>query len=189
MLLTIPNLLTYSRVLAVPLLVAALFWGGVGGRWAAFIIFTLASITDFLDGWLARRWNQQSEMGRMLDPIADKLLVGAALMMLVYTGTISGWHVVAAILILSREILVSGLREYLAATQVSLQVTWLAKWKTAVQMIAIGLLLAGPAAEISIPGSIVFGLMGLWVAALLTLVTGYDYLKSGLVHIFAADQQ
>lgn len=188
MLLTLPNILTYSRVLAVPLLVAALYWGGEDGRWVAFGVFAFASLTDFFDGWLARRWNQQSEMGRMLDPIADKLLVGAALMMLVYTGTISGWHVFAAILILCREILVSGLREYLAATQVSLQVTWLAKWKTTVQMLAIGILLAGPAAELVIPGSIVFGLMGLWVAALLTLVTGYDYLKSGLAHIFAADQ-
>ena len=181
--LSIPNLLTYARILAVPGIVACLFFfEGTAARWVATFMFAAACITDFLDGYLARLWSQQSALGRMLDPIADKLLVGATLLMLVHTGTIKEWAVWAAVIILCREILVSGLREYLAEARVKLRVTWLAKWKTAIQMVALGVLIAGPAGEMLIPGLSLLGLSLLWLAALLTLVTGYEYLRSGLAH-------
>jgi CDP-diacylglycerol--glycerol-3-phosphate 3-phosphatidyltransferase/cardiolipin synthase len=180
---SLPNVLTYGRILAVPALVACLFFmDGDVARWSAFALFVLAGLTDWLDGYLARAWEQQSTLGRMLDPIADKLLVGAVLMMLVHDGTIGGWSIWAAIIILTREILVSGLREFLAELNVKVHVTQLAKWKTTMQMIALGVLLAGPAAEKIVPGITTGGLVILWIAALLTLWTGYDYLKAGVVH-------
>jgi len=180
---SLPNVLTYGRIIAVPALVACLFFlNGDVARWSAFALFVLAGFTDWLDGYLARMWEQQSTLGRMLDPIADKLLVGAVLMMLVYDKTISGWSIWAAIIILLREILVSGLREFLAELNVKIHVTQLAKWKTTMQMIALGVLLAGPAAEKIVPGIMTGGLVLLWIAALLTLWTGYDYLKAGVVH-------
>lgn len=180
---SLPNVLTYGRIVAVPALVACLFFlKGDVARWSAFVLFVLAGLTDWLDGYLARMWEQQSTLGRMLDPIADKLLVGAVLLMLVYDNTISGWSIWAAIIILLREILVSGLREFLAELNVKIHVTKLAKWKTTMQMIALGALLAGPAAEKFVPGIMIGGLVLLWIAALLTLWTGYDYLKAGVVH-------
>jgi len=180
---SLPNVLTYGRIVAVPALVACLFFlKGDLARWSAFTLFVLAGLTDWLDGYLARVWEQQSTLGRMLDPIADKLLVGAVLLMLVYDGTIAGWSIWAAIIILLREILVSGLREFLAELNVKIHVTQLAKWKTTMQMIALGVLLAGPAAEKIVPGIMTGGLVLLWIAALLTLWTGYDYLKAGVVH-------
>lgn len=180
---SLPNVLTYGRILAVPAMVAALlFVHGDTARWTALALFVIASITDFFDGYLARAWEQQSALGRMLDPIADKLLVGAALMMLVYDHTIYDWSVIAAIIIMSREILVSGLREFLAELKVPIPVTLLAKWKTTAQMIAIGVLLAGPAGDKLIAGVTTAGLALLWIAAVLTLWTGYDYLKAGVKH-------
>ena len=180
---SLPNVLTYGRILAVPALVACLFFlKGDVARWSAFALFVLAGVTDWLDGYLARAWEQQSNLGRMLDPIADKLLVGAVLMMLVHDNTITDWSIWAAIIILVREILVSGLREFLAELNVKVHVTQLAKWKTTMQMIALGVLLAGPAAEKIVPGITTGGLVILWIAALLTLWTGYDYLKAGVVH-------
>ncbi len=180
---SLPNVLTYGRILAVPALVACLFFlQGDVARWSAFALFVLAGVTDWLDGYLARMWEQQSTLGRMLDPIADKLLVGAVLMMLVHDNTITGWSIWAAIIILVREILVSGLREFLAELNVKVHVTQLAKWKTTMQMIALGVLIAGPAAEKIVPGITTGGLVILWIAALLTLWTGYDYLKAGVVH-------
>jgi len=179
---SLPNVLTYGRIIAVPALVACLFFlRGDIARWSAFALFVLAGLTDWLDGYLARVWEQQSTLGRMLDPIADKLLVGAVLLMLVYDNTISGWSIWAAIIILLREILVSGLREFLAELNVKIHVSQLAKWKTAMQMIALGALLVGPAAEKIVPGIMAGGLVLLWIAALLTLWTGYDYLKAGVV--------
>ncbi|MEE8253621.1 MAG: CDP-diacylglycerol--glycerol-3-phosphate 3-phosphatidyltransferase [Hyphomicrobium sp.] len=179
---SLPNVLTYGRIVAVPALVACLFFlKGDVARWSAFVLFVLAGLTDWLDGYLARMWEQQSTLGRMLDPIADKLLVGAVLLMLVYDNTISGWSIWAAIIILLREILVSGLREFLAELNVKIHVTKLAKWKTTMQMMALGALLAGPAAEKFVPGIMIGGLVLLWIAALLTLWTGYDYLKAGVV--------
>jgi cardiolipin synthase len=183
LLMSLPNVLTYARILAVPALVACLlFLKGDTARWAAFALFTAAALTDWLDGYLARAWEQQSTLGGMLDPIADKLIVGAALMMLVYDNTIDGMSIWAAIVILCREILVSGLREFLAELNVKVRVTQMAKWKTTVQMVALAFLLAGPAAEKIYQGATMAGLGLLWVAALLTLLTGYDYLKAAVRH-------
>lgn len=180
---SLPNILTYGRIAAVPVLAGVLFFGvDHSARWLAFAIFAAACLTDWLDGYIARAWEQQSDLGRMLDPIADKLLVGVTVLMLVYTGTISGWSIWAAVIILSREILVSGLREFLAELNVKVHVTRLAKWKTAIQFIALAMLLAGPAAEQIMPGVTNGGLLIFWVAALLTLVTGYDYLKASIRH-------
>jgi len=180
---SLPNVLTYARIVAVPTLVACLLLlTGDVARWSAFALFVAAAVTDYLDGYLARAWEQQSTLGGMLDPIADKLIVGAALMMLVYDNTIKGASIWAAIIILSREILVSGLREFLATLNVKVHVTQLAKWKTTVQMVALAVLLAGPAAEKILPGVTLAGLGLLWIAALLTLLTGYDYLKAAVRH-------
>lgn len=179
----IPNLLTYGRILTVPALVAVmLMLPGNEGRWIAALLFVVASVSDFFDGYLARAWDQQSAIGRMLDPIADKLLVGAALLMLVHAGTITGWAIVPAVVILCREILVSGLREYLAELQVKLHVSWLAKWKTVMQMTAFSLLLAGPAAERLLPGLSDGAIVMLWLAALMTMWTGYGYLRAAVDH-------
>lgn len=184
----IPNLLTYGRILAVPVIVLCFFVEGRLqssdlARWVAFWIFVIASVTDFLDGYLARIWNQTSNIGRMLDPIADKLLVASILLLVAADGTIAGWSIWAAIIILCREILVSGLREYLAALKVSVPVTRIAKWKTTVQLVAIAFLLAGPAGDAVLPYTTQIGIGLLWIAALLTIYTGYDYFRAGLKHI------
>ncbi len=179
----IPNILTLSRIFAIPLLVAAFFMSQPLGSWLAFIIFTLAGITDYFDGMLARKLNVVSPIGRFLDPIADKLMVGAVIIMLVAVQWISGIHVIAAVIILLRELLVSGLREYLAELSVSVPVTRLAKWKTTSQMVALGALTwTKGGAGLGLPAQEV-GLICLWIAALLTVVTGYDYLRSGLNHM------
>lgn len=181
--LSLPNVLTYGRILAIPALTACfLLIEGPSGRWSALSIYVAACITDWLDGYLARIWDQQSALGRMLDPIADKLLVGTALLLLVYDHTIGNSAIIAAIIILCREILVSGLREFLAELNVKIRVTQLAKWKTTLQMIALGVLIAGPAGESIVPGVGWLGLALLWIAALLTLWTGYDYLKAAVSH-------
>ena len=185
---SIPNLLTYGRILCVPLIVLCFFVegkleGSDFARWVALWIFVIASVTDFLDGYLARIWNQTSNIGRMLDPIADKLLVSAILLLVAADGTIAGWSLWAAIIILCREILVSGLREYLAALKVSVPVTRIAKWKTTAQLVAIAFLLAGPAGDKVLPYTTEIGIVLLWVAALLTIYTGYDYFRAGLKHV------
>ncbi|KHJ54253.1 CDP-diacylglycerol--glycerol-3-phosphate 3-phosphatidyltransferase [Aureimonas sp. OT7] len=186
--LNLPNILTYARIIAVPLVVLCFFvegrlHGSDTARWWAVFLFATASLTDWLDGYLARAWQQTSTIGRMLDPIADKLLVAAALLVLAADGTIAGWSIWAAIVILCREILVSGLREYLAELKVSVPVTRLAKWKTAAQMVAIAFLLAGPAGDQIFPYVTELGIFFLWIAALITLYTGYDYFRAGLRHI------
>ena len=182
--LSLPNLLTYARLLAVPLVAMTMFFlDGAIKDWLALAIFVLASITDFLDGYVARAWGQQSLLGRMLDPIADKLLVGVTLMMLVADQTISGWSLWAALIILSREILVSGLREFLAELRVMVAVSRLAKWKTGVQMVAIGFLLAGDAGDAICGCATGVGLTLLWIAALLTIYTGFDYFRAGLKYV------
>ena len=185
---SLPNLLTYARIVCVPLVVLCFFLEGTlrspdYARWSALFIFLAASVTDFLDGYLARAWQQTSTIGRMLDPIADKLLVAAALLLLAADGTIAGWSLWAAIVILCREILVSGLREYLAELKVSVPVTQLAKWKTTIQMVSIGFLLAGPAADDIYPLATETGILLLWISAIVTLYTGYDYFRAGLKHI------
>ena len=180
---SLPNVLTYARIAAVPALAACFFFmTGDTARWWAFGLFTAAAITDWLDGYVARAWEQQSTLGRMLDPIADKLIVGAALLILVHDRTIDGINIWAALIILCREILVSGLREFLAELNVKVHVTQLAKWKTSLQMIALAVLLAGPAGDRILPGISTAGLILLWIAATLTLWTGYDYLKAGVRH-------
>jgi cardiolipin synthase len=186
MLTDLPNLLTLSRIAAIPLLVALAALRQPGTDLAACAVFSAAAITDYFDGRIARERRQQSELGRMLDPIADKLLVGAALMLLAGEARLSWWGLYPAIVIMLREILVSGLREFLAGIRVGLPVTRLAKWKTGFQMGALGTLLAGDGAAQwlgigEIPVSAIGEAM-LWVAAILTLMTGWDYLTAGLRH-------
>jgi cardiolipin synthase len=182
MLNTLPNLLTLSRIVAMPLIVATFYVDAPLGPWLGAIIFALAGFTDWLDGKLARAWEQQSEWGQFLDPIADKVLVATTLLMLTATQRIAGWAVLPALVILSREILVSGLREHLAGIRVKVPVSNLAKWKTAVQMLAIGVLLVGDSGpEILQAKFLGEGL--LWIAAAFTLITGYQYFRAGIVHV------
>jgi cardiolipin synthase len=194
--LSLPNILTYGRILAVPAIVACYMPGTYFGRWLALVIFVAASVTDFLDGYLARLWHQQSAIGRMLDPIADKLLVATTLILLASDNTVGAWSLIAAIIILVREVAVSGLREFLAAVQVSVPVSRLAKWKTTMQMVALGFLIAGPAGDRLFKGVTIaegigvvsyIGLLLLWISALVTLYTGYDYFRAGIRHIMSEE--
>src|ERR1700731_2285060 len=191
--LALANVLTYARILAVPAVVACLYWqnvlaGGLWLRWLALAIFIAAGVTDVLDGYFARKWGEQSAFGRMLDPIADKLLVASCLLMLAADNSIHGWTLWAAIVILCREILVSGLREYLAGLRVSVPVTQLAKWKTTIQLIAIGFLIAGEAGEQIIPATTLIGIVLLWMSAILTIYTGWDYFRAGIHHLIEEDE-
>ncbi len=182
----LPNLLTLSRIAAIPLLVAMVALRSPWGDVAACVVFSVAAITDYFDGKIARERQQISGFGRMLDPIADKLLVGAALMLLAGHARLPGLSLLPAIVILLREILVSGLREYLAELRVGLPVTKLAKWKTGFQMGALGTLLAGDSGasvlHLSFLPVSLIGEAMLWIAAALTLLTGWDYLQAGLRH-------
>ena len=199
--LSLPNILTYARIGAIPVVVGCIYAqaimdGPLWLRWVALAVFIAAAVTDFLDGYYARIWDQHSAFGRMLDPIADKLLVASCLLMLAADGIIHGWTLWAAIVILCREILVSGLREYLAALRVSVPVTKLAKWKTTVQLIAIGFLLAGDAGDqmvgalVPALGPIVtqLGLLLLWISAIFTIYTGWDYFRAGIHHLIEEDE-
>lgn len=175
----LPNLLTLSRILVIPLLVASFYIEGALSHEIAAGLFLLASVTDFLDGYLARAWSIQSRLGRFLDPIADKLLVGASIMILVHRGNAD---ILPALAIICREILVSGLREFLAELRIGMPVSSMAKLKTAVQMGAIFLLLLGKEGS-GIELTDLIGKIALWFAAALTLFTGYAYLKAGLKHM------
>jgi cardiolipin synthase len=191
--LALPNLLTYARIAAVPVVVGLLYWqsildGGLWIRWVALAVFIAAGITDVLDGYFARMYGQQSSLGRMLDPIADKLLVASCLLMLAADNSIHGWTLWAAIVILCREILVSGLREYLAALRVSVPVTKLAKWKTTIQLVAIGFLIAGEAGEQILPATTLIGIALLWMSAIFTIYTGWDYFRAGIHHLIKEDE-
>ncbi len=188
MITSLPNLLTLSRILAIPALVGAFFLQPPLANWVVLTLFVAAALTDWLDGYMARIRDEVSGLGRFLDPVADKLLVAATLLMLVYVGQISGVTILPALVILCREITVSALREFLAEISVSVPVSKLAKWKTAVQMVAIGFLIVGDAGW-QAAAIMEIGIVGLWVAALLTLYTGYDYLRAGLKHMVAADPQ
>jgi cardiolipin synthase len=194
--LALANLLTYGRIAAVPVVVALMYSysildGGLWLRWAALGVFIAAAITDLLDGYIARAYDQQSSLGKMLDPIADKLLISACLLMLAAEETIRGWSLLAAVIILCREILVSGLREYLAELRVSVPVSRLAKWKTTWQLIAVGFLICGEAGDKfvsdlvrhDLPLITNMGLALLWLSALVTLYTGWDYMRAGLRHM------
>ena len=181
--LSLPNLLTLSRILAVPLLVALLWWPGwKTGYLIAFGLYCLMGITDYFDGYLARAQGTVSKLGQFLDPIADKIMIAAVILILTGKGMIEGIHVIAALIILLREIAVSGLREFLAGLRVSVPVSQLAKWKTALQLVSLGaLILAGGTPHWPLPQQV--GLVSLWGAAVLTLVTGWDYLRVGLKHM------
>lgn len=179
----VPNALTYSRIIVIPIFIAVFYWDKTIAPYLAGGLFLYASITDFLDGYFARAWHATSSIGRFLDPIADKLLVATALVMLVKEGRAD---VLPAIAIVCREILVSGLREFLAELRISVPVSQLAKFKTAAQLTAIFLLLISPA----LPVWLYVQVLGdglLWIAAILTLLTGYVYLKTGIVHLAADD--
>jgi len=181
--LTLPNMLTLSRIVALPLLVGLMWWPGWrGGYLAAFGLYCLMGVTDYFDGYLARANGAVSRLGVFLDPIADKIMVAAVIVMLVASGHLAGAGVVPGLVILLREIAVSGLREFLAQLQVSVPVSRLAKWKTALQLVALGaLILAGAAPDRGWIGEV--GLVSLWAAAVLTAVTGWDYLRVGLRHM------
>jgi len=184
--LNLPNILTYGRIAAAPLVGLTYYIPGNWGPWIAFVIFAVASITDYFDGYLARAWQQQSSLGRMLDPIADKLLVAVSILVLVADGVLDGWSIWAAIIVLMREIFVSGLREFLAELRVSVPVTRLAKWKTTMQLLAIGTLLVAPAIDgvHDKNGPLVtLGLAFFWATAIVTLYTGYDYFRAGVKHL------
>ncbi len=182
MLTSLPNLLTLFRIAAIPGIVALFFMESDLGQYLACGLFSVAAITDFFDGYLARAYGQQSSFGKFLDPVADKLLVASALLMATGFGQISGLTILPAIVILCREILVSGLREFLAGLQIGVPVSTLAKWKTMIQMFAIGFLIVGDSGPDVLPTRLI-GELGLWVAAVLTLITGYDYLRASLHHL------
>ena len=185
--LKIPNILTIGRIIIVPIFILTFYLPGALGDWMPFFIFVLASFSDFLDGLLARLYKEESKLGELLDPIADKIIVASALVLLVMKGTIINYEVIAAIIILTREILISGLREFLAKVQVSMPVTGLAKFKTFIQMFAIAILLTGESGNKLINfqdyNAHTIGLIFLWVSAFLTLYTGYDYVKKGIDHV------
>ena len=191
--LSLPNILTYARIAAIPVVVGCIFAQSILDyplwlRWLALALFIAAGVTDYLDGYYARIWDQHSAFGRMLDPIADKLLVASCLLMLAADSSIHGWTLWAAIVILCREILVSGLREYLAALRVSVPVTKLAKWKTTIQLVAIGFLIAGEAGEVVLPGTTLIGIVLLWLSAIFTIYTGWDYFRAGIHHLIKEDE-
>ena len=193
MLKIIPNILTIGRIIIVPFFVLAFYLPGFYGDLTALILFVIASFTDFLDGMLARMLGQESKLGELLDPIADKIIVATALILLVMDGTIQNYEVIAAIIILTREILISGLREFLAKGQIKLPVSNLAKLKTVLQMVAIGLLLSGDTGNKIINfedyNAQTIGIILLWLSAAITLFTGYDYLRKGIDHAISEDNK
>ena len=189
----IPNILTIGRIIIVPFLVISFFLPGFYGEIIPFLLFILASFTDFLDGLLARLYKEESKLGELLDPIADKIIVSAALILLVMNGTIQNYEVIAAIIILTREILISGLREFLADVQIKIPVSSLAKGKTFIQMVSIAILLTGETGNKIINfedyNAQTVGIILLWLSAFLTLYTGYDYVRKGIEHIISEDEK
>jgi cardiolipin synthase len=179
---TLPNLLTLSRIAVIPVIVALFFVDGAVARWVSCALFTLAAVTDYLDGHIARSRQEVSNLGRFLDPLADKLLVVTVIVMLVAFDRMSLLTVLPAVVIVSREIIVSGLREFLAALDVGLPVTTLSKWKTGIQMVALGFLIVGDDGPAFIPVQII-GELGLWLAGMMTVITGYDYLRASAPHL------
>jgi len=188
----LPNMLTVMRILLVPVFAVAFVLPGDGWQITAFVVFVIAGVSDFFDGFAARKLNQPSDFGRMLDPIADKILVGVALMMLVWKGSVTQFaltpslasllKLVPALIILAREILVSGLREFLAGVSVSVPVSFLAKIKTTIQLVAIGAMILGPIAERWVTGAEALAYTALWIAAALTVITGYEYFRASLAY-------
>ena len=191
--LQIPNILTIGRIIIVPIFVLTFFIPGFFGDLIPFFLFVIASFTDYLDGLLARLFKEESKLGELLDPIADKILVAAALILLVMNGVIKNYEVIAAIIILTREILISGLREFLAKGSITMQVTSLSKLKTFIQMISIAILLTGDSGNKVINfqdyNAQTIGIILLWLSAFLTLYTGYDYLRRGIDHAISEDKK
>jgi len=189
----IPNILTIGRIIIVPFFVISFFLPGFYGEIIPFLLFILASFTDFLDGLLARLYKEESKLGELLDPIADKIIVSAALILLVMNGTIQNYEVIAAIIILIREILISGLREFLSDVQVKIPVSSLAKGKTFIQMFSIAILLTGETGNKIINfedyNAQTVGIILLWLSAFLTLYTGYDYVRKGIEHVISEDEK
>ena len=189
----IPNYLTIGRIIIVPFFVFSFFLPGFYGDIIPFALFLIASFTDFLDGLLARMYQEESKLGELLDPIADKIIVATALILLVMDGTIRNYEVIAAIIILTREILISGLREFLAKGKIKLPVSNLAKLKTVLQMVSIGLLLSGETGNKIINfqdyNAQTIGIILLWLSAVLTLFTGYEYMRKGIDHAISEDSR
>jgi len=189
--LKIPNILTIGRMILVPVFIGTFYLPGAMGNWIPFIIFVLASFTDFLDGLLARLYKEESKLGELLDPIADKIIVASALILLVMDNTIESYEVIAAIIIMIREILISGLREFLAKVQITMPVTDLAKFKTFIQMFAIATLLTGESGNKILNfgdyNAHSIGIALLWLAAFLTIYTGYDYVRKKIHHAINSD--
>jgi len=189
----IPNYLTIGRIIIVPVFVISFFLPGFYGDIIPFALFVIASFTDFLDGLLARMYREESKLGELLDPIADKIIVAAALILLVMDGTIKNYEVIAAIIILTREILISGLREFLAKGRIKLPVSNLAKLKTFLQMFSISILLTGDTGNRILNfqdyNAQTIGIIFLWFSAFLTLYTGYDYLRKGIDHAISEDEK
>ena len=191
MIFNVPNMLTLSRIVMIPAVTWFLWQGDDISRWIAMLFYFVAAVSDFFDGYLARVLNQSSVIGQFLDPIADKLLVASILMVLVANGQVDDIHFLAGLVIMMREIAVSGLREFLGGIQVSVPVSSLAKWKTTAQILCLGFLIVGPASDpfpwaflswITVPSSEI-GIGLLWVSAILTLITGADYLRAGIKHM------
>ena len=184
--LKIPNILTIGRIILAPIFILTFYLPGAIGDWIPFFIFLLASFTDFLDGLLARLYKEESKLGEILDPVADKIIVASALILLVMNDTIRNYEVIAAIIIMIREILISGLREFLAKVQVTMPVTSLAKFKTFIQMFAIAILLTGESGNMLLNfgdyNAHSIGIILLWLSAFLTLYTGYDYIRKKIHH-------
>ena len=184
--LKIPNILTIGRIILVPVFIGTYYLPGAMGDWIPFFIFVLASFTDFLDGLLARLYKEESKLGELLDPVADKIVVASALFLLVMDNTIKDYEVIAAIIIMIREIIISGLREFLAKVQIAVPVTKLAKYKTFIQMFSIAILLTGESGNKIINfgnyNAHSIGILLLWVAAFLTIYTGYDYVRKRIHH-------
>jgi len=189
----IPNILTIGRIIIVPIFVATFFLPGFFGELIPFFLFVLASFTDYLDGLLARIFKEESKLGELLDPIADKILVSTALVLLIMNGTIKNFEVIAAIIIITREIIISGLREFLAKISISMPVTGLAKMKTFIQMFSISILLTGDFGNKIINfqdyNAQTIGIILLWLSAALTLFTGYDYMRKGIDHAISEDNK
>jgi len=189
----IPNILTIGRIIIVPIFVLTFFLPGFFGDLIPFFIFLLASFTDYLDGLLARLFKEESKLGELLDPIADKIIIATALILLVMNGTIKNYEVIAAIIILTREILISGLREFLAKVSIAMPVTTLTKLKTFLQMLSIAILLTGDSGNKIINfqdyNAQTIGIILLWLSAFLTLYTGYDYLIKGIDHAMNEDKK
>ena len=193
MLKKIPNILTVGRILIVPFFVLAFYLPGFYGDLTALILFIIASFTDFLDGMLARLLGQESKLGELLDPIADKIIVATALILLVMDGTIRSYEVIAAIIILTREILISGLREFLAKGSIKMPVTGLSKLKTFLQMLSIAILLTGDSGNKIVNfqdyNAQTIGIILLWLSSFLTLFTGYEYMRKGIDHAISEDSK